>query len=84
MAIVDRPPDQERRRIGQGWELPINKKLQEYLSECIGGLVSSEAFANKVFPFIRHDKNNSSIRGAAMPYAAKKYALPQIDIVLAW
>jgi uracil-DNA glycosylase len=80
-TIADRPPDPERRRIGQGWEVPTNKNLREYLSDCMDGLVFSETYASNVFPFIRHGKKNSSIRDADMLYAAKKYALPQIEIV---
>jgi uracil-DNA glycosylase len=45
------------------------------------GLEFSETYASNVFPFIKHGKKNSSIRDADMLYAAKKYALPQIEIV---
>jgi hypothetical protein len=47
----------------------------------MNGLRFSETYASNVFPFIKLGKKNSSIRDADMLYAAKNYALPQIEIV---
>ena len=47
----------------------------------MGGLEFSETYASNVFPFIKQGKKNSSIKDADMLYSAKKYALPQIEIV---
>jgi uracil-DNA glycosylase len=80
-TVVDQPPDPERRRIGQNLEAPTNRNLREYLNDCMGGLEFSETYASNVFPFIKQGKKNSFIRDADMLYAAKKYALPQIEIV---
>ena len=79
--LMKQPPDPERRRIGQGWGVPTNKNLREYLSDCMAGLKFSETYASNVFPFIKQGKKNSSIPRADMVYAAKTYALPQIEIV---
>jgi uracil-DNA glycosylase len=78
---LKQPPDPERRRIGQCWEVPTNKNLREYLHDCMAGLKFSQTYASNVFPFIKEGKKNDSIRDADMLYAAKKYALPQIKIV---
>src|SRR5262249_29915245 len=60
-TLADRPPDPERKRIGQGWSVPTNKNLREYLSDCMGGLKFSQTYTSNVFPFIKHGKKNSSI-----------------------
>jgi uracil-DNA glycosylase len=80
-TLAARPPDPKRREIGQGWEVPTNKNLREYLRDCMGGLTFPKTYASNVFPFIKVGKKNASIRDADMLYAAKKYALPQIEIV---
>jgi uracil-DNA glycosylase len=80
-SLIERPPDPERKRLGQGWGVPTNKNLREYLNDCMGGLKFSETYASNVFPFIKQGKKDSGIRDEDMLYAAKKYALPQIEIV---
>jgi uracil-DNA glycosylase len=61
--------------------VPTNKNLREYLNDCMNGLKFSETYTSNVFPFIKQGKKNSFIRDADMLYAAKTYALPQIEIV---
>jgi uracil-DNA glycosylase len=80
-TLLDRPPDPKRKELGQGWDVPTNKNLREYLRDCMGGLTFRETYASNVFPFIKHGKKNASIRDRDMLYAAKTYALPQIEIV---
>jgi hypothetical protein len=56
--LADRPPDPERRRIGQGWEVPTNKNLRAYLDDPMGGLKFSQTYSTNVFPFIKIGKKN--------------------------
>jgi uracil-DNA glycosylase len=80
-TLADRPPDPDRRKIGQGWGVPTNKNLREYLRDCMGRLTFSETRASNVFPFIKYGEKNGSIHRADMLYAAETYALRQIEIV---
>ena len=80
-TLRDCPPDQERRRIGQGWNTPTNKNLRAYLNDYMDGLTFSETYSTNVFPFIKIGKKNGRIPRADMLYAARTYALPQIKIV---
>ena len=80
-TLADRPPDSERKRIGQGWGVPTNRNLRAYLNDHMGGLKFSQTYSTNVFPFIKIGKKNSSIRRADMLYAAQTYALPQMRIV---
>jgi hypothetical protein len=73
--------DPERKRLGQGWNVPTNRNLRRYLRDQMGGLEFSQTYATNVFPFIKIGKKNAAIRAADMRYAAKKYALPQMRIV---
>lgn len=80
-TLADRPPDPERKRLGQGWNVPTNRNLRAYLSDHMGGLMFSQTYSTNVFPFIKVGKKNATIRAADMLYAAQKYALPQIKII---
>ncbi|HVI79120.1 MAG TPA: hypothetical protein VM715_13345, partial [Candidatus Acidoferrum sp.] len=74
-------PDPERKRLGQGWNVPTNRNLRAYLRDHVGGLEFSQTYATNVFPFIKLGKKNAAIRAADMLYAARQYALPQLRIV---
>jgi hypothetical protein len=73
--------DPERKRLGQGWNVPTNRNLRRYWRDHMSGLESLQTYATNVFPFIKIGKKNAAIRAADMRYAAKKYALPQMKIV---
>jgi hypothetical protein len=71
----------ERKRPGQGWNVPTNRNLRRYLRDHMGGLEFSQTYATNVFPFIKIGKKNAAIRATDMRYAAEKYALPASRIV---
>jgi restriction system protein len=73
--------DPERKRPGQGWNVPTNRNLRRYLRDHMGGLEFSQTYATNVFPFIKIGKKNAAIRATDMRYAAEKYALPASRIV---
>ena len=78
-TLQERPPDLERKRLGQGYYVPTNRNLREYLGHI--GLTFQQTFSTNVFPFIKIGKKNSWIPSGDMLYAAKTYAIPQIRII---
>jgi len=80
-TLAERPPDPKRKQLGQGFDVPTNRNLREYLNDCMDGLKFSETYASNVFPFIKRGQKNATIRKADMLYAAKAFALPEIEIV---
>jgi restriction system protein len=55
--------------------------LKRRLSDHFPGTTLADTYATNLFPFIKRGKPNASISSGALLGAAKKYALPQINIV---
>ncbi len=77
--VLEREPDEDRRRIGQEWSSRTNTNLREFLGYM--GLGFSETYATNVFPFIKRGKKSAPIPFRYLVSCAKTYALPQIEIV---
>jgi len=77
--VLEREPDEDRRRLGQAWPSPTNTNLREFLGYM--GLRFSETYATNVFPFIKRGSKSARIPSRDLVSCARTYALPQIEIV---
>lgn len=78
--VLQKAPDEERRRLGQEWSSQTNQNLRGFLTQI--GMQFSDTYATNVFPFIKPGKKNAPIRPADfLEKCARTYALREIEIV---
>lgn len=76
---LEKEPDEDRRRLGQGFSSRTNINLRKFLGRM--GLEFSQTFATNVFPFIKWGSKSAYIPIGDLVSCAETYALPQIRIV---
>ena len=78
--ILEKEPDEDRRRLGQDCSSRTNTNLRKFLGHM--GLEFSETYATNVFPFIKLGSRTAYIKPFCdVVSCARTYTLPQIKIV---
>ncbi len=77
--VLEREPDEDRRRFGQDCSSCTNTNLREFLGYM--GLQFRETYATNVFPFIKWGAKDEDIPFRDLVSCAEIYTLPQIEIV---
>jgi restriction system protein len=77
--ILEREPDELRRKLGQDPSSSTNRNLGEFLQRM--GTEFSRTYATNLFPFIKQGGKSAHIRFTDLVRCAEAYALPQIKIV---
>ena len=78
--FLNRPFNPRLAEAGHDEELATNVALRAVLKEHLG-LEFGQTYATNVFPFIKRGKMNATIPRRDLIEAARKFALPQIEIV---
>jgi restriction system protein len=78
--FLNKPFDPKLAKLGYGEHLETNCGLFGLLEAHVG-LEFGETYATNVFPFIKPKNMSASIRRPLLIDAARKYAVPQIEIV---
>lgn len=77
--VLNQPPNDERRRLGQDWSSRTNSNLRRYLD--LLGLSFCDTYATNVFTFIKGGRKSGRIPFNDLVRCAQVYTIPEIEIV---